>query len=102
MAVASEQKYKFETGVYRPPSEDGSASLLVRFTRNCPFHSWPGTPIADQVQRGEMHLLSATEHLREVRQMVAALDAASHEPLQLNQPRLNLALTSRQPSPYRF
>jgi len=30
--------YPFETGVYRPPSEGGSASLLVRFTRNCPWN----------------------------------------------------------------
>lgn len=30
--------YHFETGVYRPPSEGGSASLLVRFTRNCPWN----------------------------------------------------------------
>lgn len=32
------EKYNFETGVYRPPSEGGSASLLVRFTRNCPWN----------------------------------------------------------------
>ena len=31
-------KYQFETGMYRPPSEGGSASLLVRFTRNCPWN----------------------------------------------------------------
>jgi radical SAM superfamily enzyme YgiQ (UPF0313 family) len=31
-------RYQFETGVYRPPSEGGSASLLVRFTRNCPWN----------------------------------------------------------------
>ena len=30
--------YHFETGIYRPPSEGGSASLLVRFTRNCPWN----------------------------------------------------------------
>jgi len=32
------EQYSFETGVYRPPSEGGSASLLVRFTRNCPWN----------------------------------------------------------------
>ena len=32
------QKYQFETGIYRPPSEGGSSSLLVRFTRNCPWN----------------------------------------------------------------
>jgi len=31
-------EYPFETGIYRPPSEGGSASLLVRFTRNCPWN----------------------------------------------------------------
>lgn len=31
-------RYRFETGMYRPPSEGGSASLLVRFTRNCPWN----------------------------------------------------------------
>jgi biotin synthase-like enzyme len=30
--------YQFETGIYRPPSEGGSDSLLVRFTRNCPWN----------------------------------------------------------------
>ncbi len=30
--------YAFETGIYRPPSEGGSDSLLVRFTRNCPWN----------------------------------------------------------------
>ncbi len=28
----------FETGVFRPPSEGGSASLLLRLTRNCPWN----------------------------------------------------------------
>jgi biotin synthase-like enzyme len=31
-------KYDFEVGIYRPPSEGGSNSLLVRFTRNCPWN----------------------------------------------------------------
>lgn len=30
--------YDFETGIYRPPSEGGSHSLLLRFTRNCPWN----------------------------------------------------------------
>lgn len=34
----STNDYHFETGAYRPPSEGGSASLLVRFTRNCPWN----------------------------------------------------------------
>lgn len=32
------KNYEFETGIYRPPSEGGSASLLVRLTRNCPWN----------------------------------------------------------------
>lgn len=30
--------YSFEVGMYRPPSEGGSCSLLMRFTRNCPWN----------------------------------------------------------------
>ena len=30
--------YSFETGMYRPPSEGGSYSLLIRVTRNCPWN----------------------------------------------------------------
>ena len=30
--------YAFEVGMYRPPSEGGSDSLLLRFTRNCPWN----------------------------------------------------------------
>lgn len=36
--ISQAEKYHFETGVYRPPSEGGAASLLVRFTRNCPWN----------------------------------------------------------------
>lgn len=38
MIGSAAQKYAFETGVYRPPSEGGSNSLLVRLTRNCPWN----------------------------------------------------------------
>jgi radical SAM superfamily enzyme YgiQ (UPF0313 family) len=38
MAKTASTEYHFETGVYRPPSEGGSCSLLVRFTRNCPWN----------------------------------------------------------------
>ncbi len=34
----STDQYHFETGEYRPPSEGGSSSLLVRLTRNCPWN----------------------------------------------------------------
>jgi radical SAM superfamily enzyme YgiQ (UPF0313 family) len=38
MTLSLPEKYAFETGVYRPPSEGGSNSLLVRLTRNCPWN----------------------------------------------------------------
>lgn len=38
MFSPNSHKYHFETGMYRPPSEGGSHSLLVRFTRNCPWN----------------------------------------------------------------
>ena len=38
MTAASSQKFNFEVGVYRPPSEGGSFSLLLRITRNCPWN----------------------------------------------------------------
>jgi radical SAM superfamily enzyme YgiQ (UPF0313 family) len=38
MSAESAQKYSFEVGVYRPPSEGGSHSLLLRVTRNCPWN----------------------------------------------------------------
>ncbi len=38
MPAEPAQKYNFEVGVYRPPSEGGSHSLLVRVTRNCPWN----------------------------------------------------------------
>ncbi len=38
MQTRSENTYAFETGIYRPPSEGGSSSLLLRLTRNCPWN----------------------------------------------------------------
>ena len=38
MPVDAARKYSFETGMYRPPSEGGSYSLLIRVTRNCPWN----------------------------------------------------------------
>ena len=38
MYTTATEKYSFETGIYRPPSEGGSYSLLLRVTRNCPWN----------------------------------------------------------------
>jgi len=38
MLLEKAGKYAFEIGMFRPPSEGGSFSLLLRFTRNCPWN----------------------------------------------------------------
>jgi len=38
MSAEAAIDFDFEVGVYRPPSEGGSHSLLVRVTRNCPWN----------------------------------------------------------------
>jgi len=38
MTADTARKYDFDIGIYRPPSEGGSYSLLMRFTRNCPWN----------------------------------------------------------------
>ena len=38
MTSVHNNTYHFETGIYRPPSEGGSSSLLLRLTRNCPWN----------------------------------------------------------------
>jgi len=38
MSAEPVHKYDFEVGVYRPPSEGGSHSLLLRVSRNCPWN----------------------------------------------------------------
>ena len=38
MLIEKVGKYAFEVGMFRPPSEGGSYSLLLRFTRNCPWN----------------------------------------------------------------
>jgi len=38
MSSETGPQHYFEVGMYRPPSEGGSHSLLVRVTRNCPWN----------------------------------------------------------------
>ncbi len=38
MAGIEKEAKDFEIGMYRPPSEGGSSSLLLRVTRNCPWN----------------------------------------------------------------
>lgn len=41
--------------------------------RSRPFFPWPGTPIAEEIERGEVHLLAPSEHLAEVRSLIQQL-----------------------------
>ena len=38
MTSTAQNPYYFDMGIYRPPSEGGAASLLLRLTRNCPWN----------------------------------------------------------------
>ena len=62
------QRYHFETGVYRPPSEGGSDSLLVRFTRNCP---WNHCTFCGMYKREKFQLRPPDEIKRDIDAMAA-------------------------------
>ncbi|MFK5951563.1 MAG: radical SAM protein [Desulfobacterium sp.] len=63
------KKYQFETGIYRPPSEGGSASLLLRFTRNCPWNHCAFC----SMYKGEKFQLRSPEELKADMDAMAAL-----------------------------
>ncbi|MFO7558788.1 MAG: radical SAM protein [Desulfobacterales bacterium] len=56
-------KYSFETGVYRPPSEGGSCSLLIRVTRNCP---WNKCAFCSMYKEEKFSLRSSEEIKRDI------------------------------------
>jgi biotin synthase-like enzyme len=62
------QKYNFETGMYRPPSEGGSDSLLVRFTRNCP---WNRCTFCGMYKTEKFELRSVSEIKQNINSMTA-------------------------------
>jgi radical SAM superfamily enzyme YgiQ (UPF0313 family) len=62
------KKYNFETGVYRPPSEGGSYSLLVRFTRNCP---WNRCAFCGMYKTEKFELRSAAEIKQDIDSMAS-------------------------------
>lgn len=64
----AEEQYRFETGVYRPPSEGGSHSLLVRFTRNCP---WNQCTFCGMYKDERFEIRSVTEIKRDIDAMQA-------------------------------
>ncbi len=67
--MAQRDPYPFETGVYRPPSEGGSCSLLLRLTRNCP---WNRCTFCGMYKDGKFELRSP-EDIRSDIDAVAAL-----------------------------
>lgn len=64
-------KYRFETGMYRPPSEGGSASLLVRFTRNCP---WNHCAFCSMYKNEKFSLRSVEEIMADIDAMATLAD----------------------------
>lgn len=68
MTAEPARKYSFETGVYRPPSEGGSNSLLIRVTRNCP---WNRCTFCSMYKQEEFSLRSPQEVNRDIDSMAA-------------------------------
>lgn len=74
--------YHFETGVYRPPSEGGSASLLVRFTRNCP---WNLCTFCSMYKTEKFQLRSLEEIKSDINAMAAMVNDLKSESIRLHQ-----------------
>jgi radical SAM superfamily enzyme YgiQ (UPF0313 family) len=71
--------YAFETGTYRPPSEGGSHSLLLRLTRNCP---WNHCSFCGMYKEEKFQLRTVEQVKRDIDAMKAAsrdLRQKSHE-----------------------
>ena len=64
-------KYNFETGMYRPPSEGGSHSLLVRVSRNCP---WNQCSFCGMYKSEKFELRSAAEVKQDIDAIAAICD----------------------------
>lgn len=71
MTISTDQKYDFETGVYRPPSEGGSNSLLVRLTRNCP---WNRCTFCGMYKTEKFQVRSVAEIKQDINAMAAVRD----------------------------
>lgn len=71
MITESAKKCSFETGVYRPPSEGGSNSLLIRVTRNCP---WNRCTFCSMYKQEEYSLRSVQEVKGDIDSMAAICD----------------------------
>ena len=71
MTTSVIKKYDFETGVYRPPSEGGSNSLLVRLTRNCP---WNHCTFCGMYKTEKFQVRSVAEIKKDIDTMAAVRD----------------------------
>lgn len=71
MPAEAARKYSFETGVYRPPSEGGSHSLLIRVTRNCP---WNRCTFCSMYKQEKFSLRSPQEVKDDIDNMAAICD----------------------------
>lgn len=67
----NKEVYNFETGMYRPPSEGGSSSLLVRFTRNCP---WNRCAFCAMYKTEKFEIRSLSEICADIDQMTSIRD----------------------------
>ncbi len=65
------KNYSFETGVYRPPSEGGSHSLLVRLTRNCP---WNRCGFCAMYKNEKFEVRSPSDLIKDIDAMAALRD----------------------------
>jgi len=68
MTESKRNRYDFETGVYRPPSEGGSQSLLLRLTRNCP---WNHCTFCGMYKEEKFQLRDVAEVKRDIDAMAA-------------------------------
>jgi radical SAM superfamily enzyme YgiQ (UPF0313 family) len=78
MSKPTIDRYQFETGVYRPPSEGGSASLLVRFTRNCP---WNRCAFCAMYKTEKFEIRST----RQIKQDIDAMAAVCNDLIQISE-----------------
>jgi radical SAM superfamily enzyme YgiQ (UPF0313 family) len=80
MSAEAAKKYSFETGVYRPPSEGGSHSLLIRVTRNCP---WNRCTFCSMYKQEKFSLRSPQEVKDDIDSMAAICDGLKDFSLKL-------------------
>ena len=73
------KRCSFDIGIYRPPSEGGSLSLLLRFTRNCPWNKCTFC----EMYKGEKFVYRSVEEIKadidSVKSIVDEINAISRK-----------------------